>query len=67
MVGQVMMGRYMMGNDGANWWWMCIMMLFMAAGWIIFLLAIWRMMKAKESMAHSMAEIAQHMGEYKQV
>jgi len=56
----------MMGYGVANWLWMCIMMLIMLISWIVFLLAIWRMMKAKESMARSMAEIAQHIGGYKQ-
>lgn len=56
----------MMGYGAANWLWMCIMMLLMLFGWIVFLLAIWRMMKAKESMARSMAEISQHMGTFKQ-
>jgi cytochrome oxidase assembly protein ShyY1 len=58
--------KEMMGYGGANWWWMCIVMLIMVIGWIIFLLAIWRMMKAKEAMARSIAEISQHIGTFKQ-
>ena len=61
-----MMGQYMLGYVGSNWLWMCIMMLIMICGGVIFLMAIWRMMKAKESIARSMAEISQHMGTHPQ-
>lgn len=64
MVGQYMMGRYLMGSGA--WWGMCIMTLFMLIAGVVFLLAIWRMMKAKESIANSMAEIAKQFTVEKQ-
>lgn len=60
-----MVGQYMMGyGGGAYWVWMCIMMLVMAAVWIILLLALWRTMKANESIARSVDEIAKKIGSH---
>ncbi|MEN6461967.1 MAG: hypothetical protein ABFC94_11435 [Syntrophomonas sp.] len=54
-----MMGQYMMGYGGGIYWlWMFIMMLAMVAGWIILLLALWRIMTANQSIARSVEEIA---------
>lgn len=57
----VMMGYY---GSGMYWIWMCIMMLAMVVGWIILLLALWKTMKASQSIANSTEEIAKKMGSY---
>jgi hypothetical protein len=61
-----MMGQYVGYGNGMYWLWMSIMMLAMAAGWIILLLALWRTMKANQSIARSMEEIATKLGSKQQ-
>ncbi len=57
-----MLGQYILfyGN-GMNWVWMLIMMLG-SVGWIILLVALWKIMQAKQSIARSMEEITKKMG-----
>lgn len=55
-----MMGQYMLGY-AAGWLWMCLMMMLMVIGWVVFLVAVWRMMKAKESIAISLADLSKQL------
>lgn len=56
-----MFGQYMMGYYTGGFMWMGIMMLIMAIGLAVALLAIWRVMRANESMARSLEKISQQI------